>query len=215
MKLYTGDLSPYSAKVRMQIYAKGIADIAFERPPGFLQGEFSKTSPLGRIPALDIDGDVMPESEVIAEYLEECYPLPSLLGSTPRRRAQVRTVARIADIYLMNNIFMALPQVRRTSRVEAIRDLFVAQVTRGINALEHYLGDGRYAVGDSLTLADCSLVPALFLCERVVPTLDVDNPIPNRTRTAAYWQRIQQDPHAARVLAEMTHGLAERRAGRG
>ena len=27
MKLYSGDLSPYSAKVRMQIYAKGISDI--------------------------------------------------------------------------------------------------------------------------------------------------------------------------------------------
>ena len=26
MKLYTGDLSPYSAKVRMQIYAMGIQD---------------------------------------------------------------------------------------------------------------------------------------------------------------------------------------------
>ena len=215
MKLYTGDLSPYSAKVRMQIYAKGLTDIVFERPPGFFQGEFNKTSPLGRIPALDIDGDVMPESEVIAEYLEECYPAPSLLGASPRARAQVRTVSRIADIYLMNNIFMALPQVRRASRVDAIRDLFMAQVTRGINALEHYLGGDHYAVGNSLTLADCSLVPALFMCEHVVPTLDVDNPIPGRVRTAAYWQRIAQDPHASRVLAEMTHGLAERRAGRG
>jgi len=27
MKLYSGDLSPYSARVRMQIYAKGITDI--------------------------------------------------------------------------------------------------------------------------------------------------------------------------------------------
>jgi len=215
MKLYSGDLSPYSAKVRMQIYAKGITNIAFERPPGFFQGEFQKTSPLGRIPALDIDGDVIPESEVIAEYLEECYPDPSLLGSSPRQRAQVRCVARIADIYLMNNIFMALPQVRRATRVDAIRDLFMAQVTRGINALEYYLGDGPYAAGDRLTLADCSLVPALFMCEQVVPTMDVDNPVPIRPRTAAYWQRIQQDPHASRVLAEMTQGLAERRAGRG
>ncbi len=215
MKLYSGDLSPYSAKVRLQIYAKGITGIVFERPAGFFQGEFQKTSPLGRIPALEVDGDVIPESEVIAEYLEECYPSPSMLGSSPRQRAQVRTIARIADIYLMNNIFMALPQVRRASRVDAIRDLFMAQVNRGLNALERYLGDTRYAVGDSLTLADCSLVPALFMCEQVVPSMDVDNPIPGHTRTEAWWQRIQQDPHAARVLAEMTHGLAERRAGRG
>ena len=29
--LYSGDLSPYSAKVRMQIYAKGITDIQLRR----------------------------------------------------------------------------------------------------------------------------------------------------------------------------------------
>ena len=227
MKLYGGDLSPYTAKVRMQIYAKGITNITFERPPGFFQGEFNKTSPLGRIPALGIRPgsvpgepdavveDVIPESEVIAEYLEECYPTPSMLGNSPRQRALVRTISRIGDVYLMNNIFMALPQIPRATRNEAIRDLFMAQLARGINALEHYLSDGPYAVGETLTLADCNLVPALFLCEFVVPTLDVPNPIPERPRSAAYWQRIQQNPHAARVIAEMQHGLAERRAGRG
>ena len=221
MKLYGGDLSPYTAKVRMQIYAKGITDISFERPPGFFQGEFNKTSPLGRIPALAISSnpgggeDVIPESEVIAEYLEECYPTPSLRGDSPRQRALVRTISRIGDVYLMNNIFMALPQIPRATRNESIRDLFVAQMTRGINALEHYLSDGAYAAGDALTLADCNLVPALFLCEFVVPTLDVPNPIPDRPRGAAYWQRIQQNPHAAKVIAEMQAGLVERRAGRG
>ena len=35
MKLYSGDLSPYSARVRMQIYAKGLTDIVIERPADF------------------------------------------------------------------------------------------------------------------------------------------------------------------------------------
>jgi len=30
--------------------------------------------PIGRVPVLNIDGDVMPESEVIAEYLAAIYP---------------------------------------------------------------------------------------------------------------------------------------------
>ena len=42
MKLYTGDLSPYSAKVRMQIYAMGITDIEFELPPAFFMGKLSE-----------------------------------------------------------------------------------------------------------------------------------------------------------------------------
>ena len=93
MKLYSGDLSPYSAKVRMQIYAKAISDIEIELPQGFLTGEFHKTSPLARIPVLDLGGDVIPESEVISEYLEELYPQTPMLGATPRETAQIRTVS--------------------------------------------------------------------------------------------------------------------------
>ena len=212
MKLYTGDLSPYSAKVRLQIYAKGIKDIAFVPPPAFMTGGFAQTSPLGRIPALDVNGDVIPESEVIAQYIEELYPQPNLLGTTPRARAQVRTVSRIADIYLLNNTFMALPQARRATRNDAIRDLFVAQIVRGMKALEHYLGDGAFAVGDSISIADCTLVPALFLAQDVVPTFDVPNPILGCPKVERYWNAIQTNEHAARVLGEMTRGLEERRA---
>jgi len=95
MKLYSGDLSPYSARVRMQIYAKGITGITLERPADFGMPAFRERFPIGRIPVLDIDGDMMPESDVIAEYLEEIYPKPSLLGRSARETAHIRTLARI------------------------------------------------------------------------------------------------------------------------
>lgn len=84
MKLYSGDLSPYSAKVRMQIYAKGIDSVTLERPAGFGTEAWWKTSPIGRIPVLELDdGQLIPELEVIAEYLEDTFPTPRLLGATP------------------------------------------------------------------------------------------------------------------------------------
>lgn len=116
MKLYSGDLSPYSAKVRMQIYAMGIDNIEFELPASFYLGQLADISPLGRIPVLEVDDGIIPESEVIAEYLDDLYPQQSLAGKTARQRADVRLLSRIADIYLMNNIFMALPQIPRGTR---------------------------------------------------------------------------------------------------
>ncbi|MFP6815288.1 MAG: glutathione S-transferase family protein, partial [Pseudomonadales bacterium] len=151
MKLYTGDLSPYSAKVRMQIYAMGITDIEFELPTSFFRGKLSEVSPIGRIPVLQLEDGIIPESEVIAEYLDDIYPDRSLLGDTPRVRADVRVISRIADTYLMNNIFMVLPQINRETRVDAICDLLVGQVNRGMGALERHIGSGDFAVGDSLT----------------------------------------------------------------
>src|ERR1700745_3072863 len=123
MKLYSGDLSPYSARVRMQIYAKGLTDIVIERPAHFGTPKFREAFPIGRIPVLDIDGDMMPESEVISEYLEEVYLTPSLLGATPRETARIRTLARIGDVYVMNNMFMLSPQSRAKTRNEGIVEL--------------------------------------------------------------------------------------------
>lgn len=213
MKLYTGDLSPYSAKVRMQIYAMGISDIEFELPVAFYMGKMAEVSPIGRIPALETEEGIIPESEVIAEYLDDLYPEQALLPKDPYARSQVRLLSRIADIYLMNNIFMVLPQIPRGTRNEAIRDLLIGQVNRGMGALEKHFTDSAFAVGSELTRADCSLVPALFLCEHTVPRLDVENPILGTEKVAAYWQRIQTNEHAAKVLGEMQKGLQERLDG--
>ncbi len=213
MKLITGDLSPYSAKVRMQLYAMGIEDVEFDLPASFFMGKLSDYSPIGRIPVLEVAEGIIPESEVIADYLDDCYPEQSLLGSSPWIRSQVRLVSRIADIYLMNNIFMALPQINRKTRVDAVRDLLTGQITRGMGALEQHIGRGGYAVGNRLTRADCTLVPALFLCERTVPMLDVENPILATTHVAAYWDEIQGNEFAAKVLDEMDRGLRARQDG--
>ncbi len=211
MKLYSGDLSPYSARVRMQIYAKGITDIVLERPATFGMPAFRKDNPIGRIPVLDIDGDLMPESEVIAEYLEEIYPQPRMLGATPRETAHIRTLARVGDIYLMNNMFMLAGQSYAQTRNEGVVDLLAGQVLRNIKALDRIIGTDGFACCGRLTMADCALVPALFLIENTLPAAGRDNPIPDHANVAAYWAAIQTNAHAAKTLAELHRGLEERR----
>ncbi len=208
MKLYTANLSVYCAKVRMQIYAKGITDIPFELPEAFMRGEFATISPLGRVPVLDLGGDVVPESEVIMEYLEEVYPEPSLLGSTPRARANVRLLARIADTYLANNLFMALPQARPETRNVAIRDMLMAQVVRGMGALEHHIGVGEFAAADKLTLADCALAPTLDFVERATTMLEVENPMTACPKVSAYFEKIKVEESASRVIKEMADAFS-------
>jgi glutathione S-transferase len=211
MKLYSVDLSPYAARVRMQIYAKGLSDIGFERPADWGTPKFRERLPIGRIPVLDIDGDLIAESEVIAEYLEEVYPQPSLLGETPRETAHIRTLARLGDIYLINNIFVLWPQALASSRNEGIIELLGGQVVRNIKALDRMVGGDGFACGGRLTLADCALVPGLFLVENVLPDAGLENPVPHNARVADYWAAIQQQQAAARTLAELHRGLEERR----
>jgi glutathione S-transferase len=216
MKLYSADLSPYSARVRMQIYAKGITDIAIELPDHWGMPRFRERFPIGRVPVLDIDGEMIPESEVIAEYLEETCSGPSLLGVTPRETAHIRTLGRIGDIYITNNVFMlsrltgALGrQTPLAARDDSVSDQLANEVMRNIKALDKFISADEFACCGRVTLADCALVPGLFLVETVLPAVGVDAALP--TNVAAYWAAIQKNEHAARVLIELNRGLEERR----
>ena len=219
MKLYTADLSPYSARVRMQIYAKCITNIVFELPPeDWGMPKFRERFPIGRVPILDVDGDMLPESEVIAEYLEEIYREPSLLGTTPRETAHIRMLARLGDIYIINNIFMLARQTgalgRRTptlARNDAVSEQLAGEVVQNLKALDKFIGGDGFACCGRITLADCALVPGLFFVENVMPAAGIGSPISALANVAAYWTAVQKNEHAARVLTELHRGLEERR----
>src|SRR5438045_3047934 len=143
-KLYSADLSPYSARVRMQIYAKGISDISIELPEHWGMPKFRERFPIGRVPVLDIDGDMIPESGVIAEYLEAIYPEPSLLGATPRETAHIRVLARLADVYVTNNTFtlsrLTGALSRRTPAAasdDAVTGQLAGEVERNVGPLDN------------------------------------------------------------------------------
>ena len=218
-KLYSWDLSPYSARVRMQIYAKGLTEIAIEPAPTILMQKFYEHGAIGRVPLLEIDGEAIPESEVIAEYLEEIYPEPSLLGATPRENAHIRTLARIADIYLTNNTFMLAVQTRALSAKAPVtlgNEDSVARLSGQLasitKALDRMIGRDGFACLGRVTLADCALVPALFCLENVLPRTGtgIADPIAANANLTAYWAAIQREEHAARILVELHRGLQER-----
>ena len=208
MKLYSWDVSPYAARVRMQIYAKGLTNIATEQTPFFLTQKLYEERPLSRIPSLEIDGDAIPESAVIAEYLEEIYPEPSLLGSTPRQNAHIRTLARIGDVYLINTAFM-LASV--PTGIESIVALLSGQLASSIRTLDRMIGRDGFACLGRLTLADCALVPALFYVQHMLLNRGFADPIAANANVAAYQAAIQRQEPAARILAEFHRGREERR----
>ncbi len=217
LKLYQADWSPFPSRVRLVLYAK---NIPFERiyPPGFdrpreERDEYRRINPMGRIPALLLeDGRVLPESEVICEYLEDTYPEPRLRPADPFARAQMRLIARLCDIYVvmaMVPLFDASGQRRKDWNFEKI-DRALGEVKKGLEYVEAYIGTEGYAVGTSLTQADGALIPLLILAFEWAPTL-WDRPSPERAlpKISAYWKAIARDPIAARVITETRDAIAE------
>lgn len=59
--------------------------------------ELHELSPLGKVPALVIDGKPFAESVAILEFLEEQYPERPLLPDSPFQRAKVREAVEIIN----------------------------------------------------------------------------------------------------------------------
>ncbi|HZE29644.1 MAG TPA: glutathione S-transferase family protein [Gaiellaceae bacterium] len=89
--LYTADRCPYAARARIVLAEKGIAYEAVEIDLDDRPAWIYEKNATGRVPVYEEDeGLVLPESEVIMEYLEERYPEPALLPADAAERALAR-----------------------------------------------------------------------------------------------------------------------------
>ena len=88
--LYDADRCPYCARVRIVLAEKDVeyetVMIDLRNRPDWLYDK----NPLGKVPVLEDDAFLLPESDVIMEYLDERYPEPALLPADPAARALVR-----------------------------------------------------------------------------------------------------------------------------
>lgn len=67
-----------------------------------LQPEYLALNPNGIVPTLKDDGDVIIESTIINEYLEEKYPEHAFTPGDPLARAKMRTLVKLQDDVLYN-----------------------------------------------------------------------------------------------------------------
>ena len=105
MILYDADRCPFCARVRIVLAEKGIpyesVAIDLQNRPAWL---FEK-NPLGKVPVLEDDAFVLPESAVINEYLDERYPEPALLPADAADRAAVRLAVHRFDVALGDDYY--------------------------------------------------------------------------------------------------------------
>ncbi len=215
MKLYSLPASPFAARCRMMIYAKNLP-VEIVEPPGGLGSEtYESINPLRKVPALDTGEGVIPESDTILEYLEDHYPEPSLRPEKALHRSKARLLARIADLYIMEPMF-PLFMLMRSEHPD--KDAVAKQLDKidwGLRTLDWYLDNTQgYAVGPHLSKADCALVPTLVYVTEMLPRFGKEKPLAFRDKLAAYWEGIQTDPHAVRVIEEIREGMQRMAAAR-
>lgn len=168
-------VSPYVRKILAICAVKGI-EVAIDPITPFRGDEtFSKISPLRRIPVW-IEGDLtLCDSSIIAQYIEDTRPTPSVLPVEPKDRARARWIEEYADTRLFDvlgsKLFFQLAIKPRILKEETdpalVEKARTVEIPETFDYLETVMPQDGFLFGETAGLADFSLAPA-FLNARVV-----------------------------------------------
>ena len=212
MILYSEDSSPYCAPVRAAIYAKGL-DIPIAAPPGGLKSEeYRRVSGTGTIPCLVLDdGTPLPESAVIIGYLDEKFPQNPLRPADPEGRARTALILKLAEGGLMVPMVQLFHDLGAGGG-DAARKAAAEKMAQGLANIERFMPGDGYAVGGSMSQADCVLAPVLFGVAAWAGGLGQPDLLTRFPRLSAYAGRASAQPAIVRVLGELQAALERSQA---
>jgi glutathione S-transferase len=113
---------------------------------------FLELSPLGKVPVLKVDDQVLFESAVINEYLDEITG-GDLQPRDPLARAKNRAWIEFAS-NMIGNLYM-MKMSKDEENYNKYRDALIGQFRR----VEKRLGDGPWFNGEDFSLADTAFAP--------------------------------------------------------
>ncbi|MHC0066956.1 glutathione S-transferase family protein [Nostoc sp. UIC 10890] len=159
IKVYSAVVCPYAHRSRLVLQEKGVEFDLIEinlqnKPEGF-----TDISPYGKVPAIAHNNNRVWESAVINEYLNEVFPNPPLLPSSPIAKAQ----ARIWIDFANTRFVPAFSTLLRSSDIQqqeaAKQELYQHLEFIENEALGKLSGDGPYWFGESVSLVDFTFYP--------------------------------------------------------
>jgi glutathione S-transferase len=151
LALVSHDLCPYVQRAAIALAEKGVpferVDIDLANKPDW----FLELSPLGKVPLLRVGDDVIFESAVILEYLEETQPDP-LLPAAPLARARHRAMIEFGSAVL-NDIW-----VLETTPSREMFTARAAELEKKFARLESEV-EGPWFAGERFGLVDAVFGP--------------------------------------------------------
>ncbi len=170
IELISFKLCPFVQRAVITLKHKGIdfdvtyIDIA--DPPDW----FLEISPLGKVPVLKVDGEILFESAVINEYLDDITG-GELQPKDALARAKNRAWTEFAS-NLLGNLYVA-----KMAKDQEGCEKGLEQLVKLVGLLEEQLGDGPWFAGNDFTLADTSFAPFFWqdaVCDRKMSVLDAE-----------------------------------------
>jgi glutathione S-transferase len=201
LALYSHPLASFCWKVLIALYENGTPFEARMVDLGDPQAKaaFEALWPTGKIPLLQDDGRVVPETSVMIEYLDRRHRgAVILLPDDAEEQLEVRLWDRLFDLHVMDPMQRFIAQQLRPESERDARSVAgaLADLAKAYDLIESRF-DGRvWAAGHRFSMADCAAAPALFYAAIVRPFPAA------HANLAGYFERLMARPSVRRVITE-------------
>ncbi|KAJ8360142.1 hypothetical protein SKAU_G00166670 [Synaphobranchus kaupii] len=201
IRLYSMRFCPFAQRTRLVLHAKGIKHDTIninlkDKPDWFLM-----KNPLGVVPVLETPGgQVIYESPITCDYLDDIYPEQKLLPGDPFEKAQQKML--LEHYSKVIPYFYKIPMMSRngedTSKV-------VDELKEKLIKLNENLAGKKYFGGDSITMVDYMIWPWF---ERI-ESLGLKHCMDGAPELKNWTERMLEDPSIKAIMfdSEMHKGF--------
>ena len=207
--LYHLPLDPGCRMIRILLAEKGLdfslkSEKIWERREDFLS-----LSPACEVPVLiEDDGTSIPGTSVIAEYLDEAYPEPPLLGRVPLDRAETRRLVAWFDTKFGQEVSFNLIEEKIMKRFLGLGHPNPSAIRAGLANIHYHLDyigwlcdRRRWLAGDAFSLADAAAAAQLSAIDYLG-----DVPWEDHKGAKDWYARVKSRPSLRDILADLVPG---------
>ncbi len=178
LKLVSFKLCPFVQRSVITLLEKGhdfqITYINLDAPPQW----FKDISPLSKVPVLQVGEEVLFESAVINEYIDEITP-PSLHPVDPLIKAKNRAWIEFGSELLMTQFRFVMSQDKNSY------DTNLKELQEKLQRLENVLSGGSFFNGEQFSLVDTAYAPLFMRLELIRKWANIDFSFPKIQRWSA------------------------------
>jgi glutathione S-transferase len=182
--------------------------------PGSLKTpEYLALHPFGRVPVLEHDGFRLYETQAILRYLDRVLPQPALTPSDVQRAARMDQAMNVNDWYLFHGvgnviIFQRIiaPQLMGAAPDEEAIKAAMPKAHAVFDELARLLGEQPYFAGETVSLADLLLAPAVEFFTMIPEWTALGTP---HAKLVAWMKRMQARPSMMATTWERVSELAK------
>ncbi len=166
--------------------------------------EYLAKNPFGKVPTLEVDGQLLYETAAITEYLDTVLAEHKFSPSDPMLQARMRQIMAIIDSYLYAPAIgtivvqrLIVPTQGGKADEEKVKNA-VAPAQTALKAIESLAVASPYLLGSELSIADFYLIP-IFIYLSQTPEFEATTAQTPKLRT--WWDKVNQLENVKKVSA--------------